>query len=82
MTLFRTHCRVSGPISIWDLESHITTGNWCPMPQSTLLVRRHDPWYPVGWCRFLDDRVSRVPTSQISPRAKLVSGRVDSDETT
>ena len=82
MTFSRTHGRVSGHISIWDLESGITTGNWCSMPHLTLLVRRHGPWYPVGWGRFWDDRVPRVPTYQTSPPAKLMSGRVDSDGTT
>ena len=68
---------VSDPISLWDLESRITTGNWCSMSHLTLLVRRHGPWYPVDWWRSWNDRVARVPTSQTSPRAKLVSGRVD-----
>ena len=82
MTLFSTNGRVSGPINLCDLESRITTRNWCSMPLLTLLVRRHGQWYPVGWWRSWDDRVSRVLTSQTSPRAKLVTGRVDSDGTT
>ena len=33
------------------------------------------PWGPVGWWRSSHDRVSRVPTCETSPRAKLESDR-------
>ena len=75
MTLFRAHGRVSGPISLWNHESHSTTGNWCPTSHVVSLARRRGPWYPMGWWRSMPDRVSRVLVCMTSPCAKLKSDR-------
>ena len=58
-----------------------TTEIWCPISHLTTLARRHGPWYPMGRWQSWYDRVSRVPTYQTSPRAKLESDCVDGDGT-
>ena len=75
MTLFRSHGRDACPISLWDLGSHTSAGNKCPTSHLASLARRRGPRYPVGWWRFLQDRVSRELACKTSPRAKLESDR-------
>ena len=59
--------------SVLGSREIVTAENWCPMPHLTTLVRRHGPWYPVGRWQSWYDRVSRVPTYQTDPLAKLKS---------
>ena len=60
--------------SLLDSRGHGPLRIQCPM--STLTSGPETwPWGPVGWGRSLHDRVSRVPASKLSPRAKLESDR-------